>query len=244
MKNLAIFNLKGGVGKTVSAVNLACLAAASGVKTLLWDLDPQASSAWYLGTETENTGGMKRLARGKTAIGELIQHTTIPRLDLLAGGLSSLHLDAFTANHMTLISRLSEPLAEDYQLLIYDCPAGLQAINMAVLDRANIIAVPMIPTTLSVHTYEVLIRYLAKRGLGGLRLFPFLSQVDRRRKLHRELVEILPGQMRTLLKSTIPYASVVEQMGPQRRPLMLFAPQTPAALAYASLWSEISALLA
>lgn len=243
MKTLALFNLKGGVGKTVSAVNLACLAASSGIKTLLWDLDPQASAAWYLGVDTEDAGGMKRLMRGKAVIGELIRHTSIPRLDLLAGGLSSLHLDTAQSSHTALLSRLSAPLSEDYELLVYDCPAGLQAINIAVIDQSDIIAVPMIPTTLSVHTYEVLVHYLAKRKLKKLKLFPFLTQVDRRRRLHRELVDSLPTQIRTLLKTTIPYASLVEQMGPRRQPLPTFASAAPAAQAYTSLWAEITDLM-
>lgn len=243
MKTLALFNLKGGVGKTVSAVNLAALAAASGFKTLLWDLDPQGAAAWYLGVDMDETGGMKRLARGRTPIGELIRHTGVARLDLLAGGLSSLHLEAAQADHGALLARLSAPLAEDYHLLIYDCPAGLQAVNEAALAHADVIAMPMIPTTLSVHAYEVLVRYLAKRRLTGLRLYPFLTQVDRRRRLHRELVAALPAQIRTLLHTAIPYASAVEQMGPRRLPLPLFAPRTPPALAYAALWQALAGLL-
>ncbi|AOU99384.1 hypothetical protein BI364_16915 [Acidihalobacter yilgarnensis] len=240
MKTLALFNLKGGVGKTVSAVNLAALASASGLKTLLWDLDPQGSAAWYLGVDTDEIGGMKRLARGKTTIGELIRQTGVSRLDLVAGGLSSLHLEAAQADHASLLARLTEPLSEEYHLLIYDCPAGLQAINEAVLGQADAVAMPMIPTSLSVHTYEVFLRYLSKRRLSGLKLYPFLTQVDRRRRLHRDLVEALPAQIQTLLEATVPYASVVEQMGPRRLPLPLFAPKTTAGQAYAALWSELA----
>lgn len=243
MRTLALYNLKGGVGKTVSAVNLAALAARAGFKTLLWDLDPQGSAAWYLGLDREATGGMKRLARGRTPIGELIRHSPVPGLDVLAGGLSSLHLETAQAGQHALLTQLADPLAEDYHLLVYDCPAGLQAVNEAVLESADVVAVPMIPTSLSLNTYELLVHYLAKHKLTRVKLYPFLSQVDRRRGLHRTLCETLPSRMRTLLRARIPYASVVEQMGPKRLPLALFAPHSPAAHAYAELWAELGARL-
>ena len=46
MNVIALYNMKGGVGKTTTAVNLSYLAAASGQRTLLWDLDPQAASSF------------------------------------------------------------------------------------------------------------------------------------------------------------------------------------------------------
>jgi len=48
MRIIAFYNLKGGVGKTASAVNIAYLAAQSNLRTLLWDLDPQGAASWYL----------------------------------------------------------------------------------------------------------------------------------------------------------------------------------------------------
>ena len=49
MVTLALYNLKGGVGKTAATINLAYLAAKEGYKTLIWDMDPQGSSSFYLG---------------------------------------------------------------------------------------------------------------------------------------------------------------------------------------------------
>ena len=53
MVTLAFYNLKGGVGKTASTINLAYLAAKAGYNTLVWDLDPQGSASFYLGAEAQ-----------------------------------------------------------------------------------------------------------------------------------------------------------------------------------------------
>ncbi len=243
MKTLALYNLKGGVGKTVSAVNLASLAAAQGLKTLLWDLDPQGSAAWYLGFDTEDTGGMKRLIRGKTPIGELIRPTRWPRLHLLAGGLSSRRLEQQADENSDLLAQLTAPLAEDYALLILDCPAGMQPINDEALRLADVVAVPMIPTSLSVHTFTVLVQHMARQHMRKVKLYPFLNMVDKRRRLHRDLADTLPQEIATLLGSSIPYASIIEQMGPRRALLQDYAPHSPSARQYVSLWAEIRGLL-
>lgn len=243
MKTLALYNLKGGVGKTAAAVNLASLAAAQGLRTLLWDLDPQASAAWYLGFDSDAIGGMKRLTRGKTPIGELIRATRWQRLDLLAGGLSSLRLESRADTDTNLLHTLAAPLAEDYSLLIFDCPAGIQPINDEVLQLADIVAVPMIPTTLSIHTFTVLVRHLAKQHMRKVKLYPFLNMVDLRRRLHRDLMSSLPQQITTLLHTTIPNNSLIEQMGPRRALLTDFAPHSQAAERYGALWAEVRALL-
>jgi chromosome partitioning protein len=90
MKIVAVTNIKGGVGKTTTAANLAYLCAASGQRTLLWDLDPQRAATHLLGidpNEHEQTSAKKLLA-SKCDVPELIIATAYSNLDLLSANLS------------------------------------------------------------------------------------------------------------------------------------------------------------
>ena len=66
MRTVAVYNMKGGVGKTTTAVNLSYLAAASGQRTLLWDLDPQASSSFALRVQP-SVSGLRQEEPSRTA---------------------------------------------------------------------------------------------------------------------------------------------------------------------------------
>ena len=65
MRIYAIYNIKGGVGKTTTAVNLAFLAAESGLRTVLWDLDPQGAASFMFRVKPKVKGGGKALIKGK-----------------------------------------------------------------------------------------------------------------------------------------------------------------------------------
>ena len=57
MNSVAVYNIKGGVGKTSTAVNLAYLAACEGRRTLLWDHDPQAAATYIFRVRPRVKGG-------------------------------------------------------------------------------------------------------------------------------------------------------------------------------------------
>lgn len=243
MKIVALYHLKGGVGKSVSAVNLAVEAAQKGPKTLLWDLDPQGASAWYLGIDNHQTGGMKKLWRGKTVIGDLIQKTSWPHLDVIAGGLSTRHLEEDPERLRQLLTNLFSALSEDYAWLFLDCSAGFNHVNNEIMRQANLIVAPMIPTSLSIQAYHLMIRQLAKLHIKKPKLHPFLTLVDKRRRLHRELCQQLPEKMTTLMKTMIPYASIIEQMGLHRTALLGYAKHSYPAQQYHQLFQEINEIL-
>ncbi len=242
MKVLATYNIKGGVGKTAAAVNLAYLAARDGAPTLLFDLDPQAAATFYLRVKPKVKGGGRRLIRRKKKIGPLIRGTDCEGLDLLPADFSYRHLDLFltkTKNPARQLRRVLKPLRKEYEFLFLDCPPSISMASESVFGAADALLVPTIPTTLSLKALEQLTRHLRKRGPARLAVLPFLSMVDRRKSLHRELAERCRRDHPGFLETAIPTSSRVEQMGIRRAPLPVFAGWSRAARAYEALWEEI-----
>lgn len=243
MRVVAVYNLKGGVGKTATAVNLAFLAARDGRRTLLWDLDPQGAASFYLRIKPKVKGGGKKLMSGRTALDDVIRPTLYPGLDLLPADFSyrSLDLVLDDAKRPTRqLARALEPLATRYDLVWLDCPPSVSLVSEAVLRAADALLIPVIPTTLSLRTLRQIEQFVAECGPRRLHLAPFFCQVDQRKRMHRELAEIPEMQGEAFCRSVIPSASVVERMGVEQAPLPAFAPSSPAALAYASLWRELA----
>ena len=93
MKVYATYNIKGGVGKTTTAVNLAYLAAASGRRTLLWDLDPQAAATFLFRVKPRVKGGSRGLVSGKRPVDDAVKATDFKDLDLLPADFSYRNMD-------------------------------------------------------------------------------------------------------------------------------------------------------
>lgn len=241
MKTLAIYNVKGGVGKTACAVNLAYFAAASGVHTLLWDLDSQGASSWYLHGEPapEKT---RKVLEGQTPVGRLVKPTPYERLKLIPADLSFRYLDIMLRKMeppREALRRLLKPFSETYSLAVLDCPPSLSHLADNVFNAADLVLVPVVPTWLSLRAYEQLRQHFKAEGFPVKKLRPFYSMADRRRGLHRELLDTPPDIMKPGMRAVVPYSSSVERMGERRAPLPAFVSQDDAALlAYAELWIE------
>lgn len=246
MKTLALHNLKGGVGKTAAAVNLAYLAAANDVPTLLWDLDPQGAASWYFHGEPQEQR-LKSVFQGSTPVGRLVVPSPYENLKLIPADLSYRYLDILLKKvepPREALKRLLKPFSEQFALAVLDCPPSLSHLADNIFEAADMIAVPVVPTFLSLRALEQVQAYFKQEGLDVRKLRPFYSMADRRRGLHRELIEQPPLAMARALKAVIPYASMVERMGERRAPMAAYAPsEDPALLAYAELWLEVSAAL-
>jgi chromosome partitioning protein len=242
MRLLAVYSIKGGVGKTSTAVNLAYASARQLRRTLLWDLDPQGASTYYFRVKPKVKGGVSRLFGRRRRIERSIKGTDFPYLDLLPTDASNryadLILDALKRPRRGLHKAVRE-LRKDYDVVLLDCPPSISLLSENVIRAATALVVPIIPTTLSLRTLEQLTELCHPRLTEGLDILPFFSMVDRRKKLHREIVETLPAERPDLLTTQIPYASLVEQMGLHRAPLAAYAAGSPEAARYAALWDEI-----
>ncbi len=125
-----------------------------------------------------------------------------------------------------------------------DCPPNISLLSEAVFEAADILLSPIIPTTLSLRTLEQLEKFIEDNSLNKLALVPFFSMVDRRKKMHREIIDNLVERHPAVLTAAIPYASDIERMGLERMPLGGYVKKSQSTRAYDALWQEILARIA
>lgn len=246
MKVIATYNIKGGVGKTATAVNLAHLAAGQGARVLVWDLDPQGAATFYFRVKPKVKGGSRALVTGRRDLDAAIKGTDYDGLDLVPADFSYRNLDLDldgTKKPTRRVARVLRPVAKHYDLVFLDCPPSISLASEAVFEAADLLLVPLIPTTLSLRTFDQLDSFIAQNDwrrpperLG------FFSMADRRKRLHREILEQATGDD-DVLGVVVPSSTDVERMGVHRAPVTAFAPRSRAASAYRELWAEVAARL-
>ncbi len=237
MATVAVYNIKGGVGKTSIAVNLAWSAAAgSARRTLLWDLDAQGAASFLLGHD----GGNRSKSAADIFSGDgkpkaLVQATAYANLDLLPADASLATLDRLLHDlgKKKRLAKLVEDLGRDYDLIVLDCPPGLGDLAEQLVRAADLVVVPVVPSELSRRTLVAVEDFVNAREARAVPLLPVHAMVDRRRNLHRDAVEGSDWP-------AVPMASAVEQMAERRAPIGTFAGRTAAGQAFDALWQRVA----
>jgi cellulose biosynthesis protein BcsQ len=241
MASIAVYSVKGGVGKTTLAVNLAWVAASvSRRKTLLWDLDAANGSGFLLGIDPKKKRSADSMFADGSDPAKLIQPTAWDGLDLLPADESIRALDRQLdrLGKKKRLARLAEGLGKSYDRIIFDCPPVLNELSAQVMRAADLVIVPLPPSPLSARAFDVVVEEVRGTGKGHPPILPVLSMIDLRRSLHREAREANPKW------PAIPLASAVEQCAVARKPVGALAPRSPAARAIAQLWTAIERKLA
>jgi chromosome partitioning protein len=242
VKSIAVWTVKGGVGKTSAAVNLAHAAASDGLRTLLWDLDPQGAASFYLRIPSETDGAVEAITKRSVDPAELARPTEFDNLSMLPADFAFRHLDlalGATRKPRKRFAAKLAGLAEHYDLVLLDCPPSVSLVSETVVKTVDAVLVPVIPSTLSMRTLHQVRAFVADHGRGA-EVLPFLSMVDLRKRMHRELGLACLADP-AFLTTAIPSASVVEKMGMTRAPVAATLPSQPAARAFNALWREIRA---
>jgi len=243
MKIYATYNIKGGVGKTSAAVNLAHLAARGGYNVLLWDLDPQGAATYLFRVRPKVKGGSRALVDGTRSLDDAIKATDFDGLDLLPADFRYRNIDLQlddVRRPTRRIHQLLQPFDSEYDVVILDCPPSISLLSENVLHAVDTLLVPMIPATLSIRTFDQLSSFIGDFEGRQPQVRAFFSMVDRRKRLHCDLVEQLSAQRRGVLTTAIPALSIIEQMAEQRAPVTAFAPHSVAAKCYEALWYEVN----
>lgn len=251
-KLIAVFNIKGGVGKTTSAVNLAYLAAKAGHKTLIWDMDHQGAAGYFLDVDDQLKGGLNSVVRdmnnapAKRKLFSKALQTDFEDLDILPSDISLRMLDIKASEakqSKRFMQKLLQPMMEEYDYIFVDCPPGLTLANESLLYAADLVLVPTIPTVLSVRMLEQLRDYIftvIKDKNKRPKIRAFFNMADLRKSMHKNIYDQLCVKRKTLVfPIAIPNASVAERMGTERRPIAEFAPTSVAAKEYEKLWLAV-----
>jgi chromosome partitioning protein len=246
--NLALVNVKGGVGKTTTAVNLAAAFARSGLRVLVVDLDPQGSAGVALGVEPEgDTPSSADLLRGKAEIGEAVRETAVPGLELVPSSPRLAGLDLALARKQEpekLLKRALAPVRRRYDVTIFDSPPGFSILTVNALAASDAFIVPVVPHHLDRHALTALFGLIDEEreriGRKVRLLGILLTRVDHRTRLTDEVVAAIRHDHGSdVFRTEIPINVRLAEAPGQGRTIFDYESWSSGALAYGKLGAEV-----
>ena len=240
---ISLLNHKGGVGKTTSAVNIGAGLVELGKKVLLVDLDPQANLSLSLGAPRVKETIYEAL-RGET---ELVPITVKPNLDIVIStlDLSGAEMELINeAGREFLLRELFEPVVEEYDYIIIDCPPSLGLLTLNALTSSHSVIIPLQTEFLAIQGLAKIIQVIdkvrfrlnKKLSIGGV----IATMYDSRKVLNRDVVETIDRHFGDKVFNTKIRNNVALAEAPaQRKDIFTYSPGSPGAKDYLALSKEI-----
>jgi chromosome partitioning protein len=249
-KVIAIVNQKGGVGKTTTATNLATALAATFMKTLIIDFDPQGNASTGLGIGYDQRKiNIYDVLVNDASIKTATITTSIPLLSVVPAtvDLSAAEIEIINVKKREFI--LKEKLAAasgDYDYIIIDCPPSLGLLTINALCAADSLIIPLQCEFFALEGLSHLLKTveLVKKNLNTALYVRgiLLTMYDKRNKLTEQVEEDVReclGDM--VFRTVIPRNVRVSEAPSHGKPALIYDLKCSGSLAYLHLVREILA---
>lgn len=242
---ISLMNHKGGVGKTTSTINIGAGLVELGKKVLLLDLDPQANLTISLGISRQRVTIYESL-RGES---ELVPYNVKPNLDVITStlDLSGAELELINeAGREFILRELLEPLKEEYDFIIIDCPPSLGLLTLNALTSSDTVLIPLQTEFLALQGLakikqvidKVRLRLNKKLHIGGV----IATMYDSRKVLNRDVVATIQKYFGDKVFDTLVRDNVSLAEAPaQRKDIFEYSKGSAGAEDYLALSREILA---
>jgi cellulose biosynthesis protein BcsQ len=246
MKTIAIYNIKGGVGKTTTTINIACLLAKMNLSVLVWDLDAQGGTSFFFDKEHQNNQNLGKLFSGYISIYDVIKPADTYHIDIIAN--DTLFSDQFI-NHASQLTKLDffsnqlvknvlSKVNDDYDVVIIDCPPGKFTMHDNVFCATDLLLVPNIPAPLSMYCNDMLLAAMQKLQPSNTRIFSFFNLVQMQKKLHKMYLNSESSLVHQL-ENYIPFYTEIETISQSKTSIFHQLKDSKSILYYENLWDEI-----
>jgi chromosome partitioning protein len=246
-KAIAIFNQKGGVGKTTTNINLSASLAKLGKNVLVIDNDPQGNSTSGLGVDKLSLEySLYDALVDEAAPQRCIVSTDYDRLDVLPSNveLAGAEIEMIDIeNRESRLKRIIDDVKDDYDYIFVDCPPSLGLLTINSLVAVDSVLIPIQCEYYALEGVSSLMNtfQLIKKGLNpkldveGV----VLSMYDSRTNLGSQVVEEVQKYFgNKVYKTTIPRNVRLAEAPSFGMPVIEYASRSKGAISYMNLAKE------
>jgi chromosome partitioning protein len=250
---VTVANLKGGVGKTASVVNLAASYAQMGKKVLVVDMDPQGDATGYFGVEDQAIANNKHLATAVSenlSLEEVKQPTSVEGVDILAGTRAlrdiQKRVEGDIDQHLLLDSLFKSKDLSNYNFVLIDTHPSEDCLLVSALYSSHYYLIPLFPERRTSNAVSTMIAFAGKlRRLNPMLMLLgcIITKFDRKSATHVRFESVLregskQGNIR-IFETVIPASAAVQGSESAEQPLINYKPNAPVTIAYSALAGEI-----